>query len=343
VTRFGPVEFTGVKARLADIAAQAGVSEATVSRVLNGKPGVADGTRDAVLTALDLLGGERPARLKQRRLGLIGLIIPELDNPIFPTFAQVIERDLTQAGYTTVLCTQSPGGTTEDDYVELLLERAVSGIVFVSGLHADTSADPSRYAKLVTQRLPIVMVNGAAPNVDAPFISSDDAVAAELAVAHLESLGHKRIGLAVGPERFIPAQRKAAGFRKATESRGIPSSVVHSLYCVEGGYAAAGQLLDDGVTAIACGSDLMALGVIRAVRQRGLQVPGDVSVVGYDDSPLIGFTDPPLTTVRQPVAAMCRAAVQALLDEIAGVPVPRTEFFYRPELVVRSSTGPAPA
>lgn len=340
--RLSPVEFSGVKARLADIAQQAGVSEATVSRVLNGKPGVAESTRDAVLTALDLLGGERPARLKQRRLGLIGLIIPELDNPIFPTFAQVIERDLTSAGYTTVLCTQSPGGTTEDDYVELLLERAVSGIVFVSGLHADTSADQSRYAKLVAQRLPIVMVNGAAPAVDAPFISSDDAEAAELAVAHLDSLGHKHIGLAVGPDRFIPAHRKAAGFRKATESRGIAATVVNSLYSVEGGYAAASQLLDAGVTAITCGSDLMALGAVRAVRQRGLQVPDDVSVVGYDDSPLIGFTDPPLTTVRQPVAAMCRAAVRALLDEIAGVPVPRTEFLYRPELVVRSSTGPAP-
>src|SRR5262249_36437954 len=140
VIRPRPGESLGVKARLADIAVQAGGSEATGSRVLNGKPGVSTATRDAVLTPLDLLGGERPARLRQRKLGLIGLIIPELENPIFPMFAQVIERDLTQAGYTTVLCTQSPGGTTEDDYVELLLERAISGIIFVSGLHADSSA-----------------------------------------------------------------------------------------------------------------------------------------------------------------------------------------------------------
>jgi LacI family transcriptional regulator, repressor for deo operon, udp, cdd, tsx, nupC, and nupG len=332
-----------VKARLADIAAQAGVSEATVSRVLNGKPGVSVTTRDAVLTALDLLGGERPARLKQRRLGLIGLIIPELENPIFPMFAQVIERDLTQAGYTTVLCTQSPGGATEDDYVELLLERAISGIIFVSGLHADTSADQTRYDKLVAQRLPIVMVNGAAATANAPYISADEAVAAELAVSHLASLGHRRIGLAVGPERFVPAQRKAEGYERAMAGLGEEPVIVHSLFSVEGGYAAAGQLLDAGVTAIACGSDLMALGAVRAVRQRGLEVPGDVSVVGFDDSPLIGFTDPPLTTVRQPVAAMCRAAVRALLDEIGGVPVPRTEFLFRPELVVRGSTGPAPA
>lgn len=332
-----------MKARLSDIAAQAGVSEATVSRVLNGKAGVADATRNAVLTALDLLGGERPARLRQRRLGLIGLIIPELENPVFPMFAQVIERELTQAGYTTVLCTQWPGGTTEDDYVELLLDRAISGIIFVSGLHADSAADHGRYGKLVAQRLPIVMVNGAAPDVDAPFISSDDAVAAELAVAHLASLGHRRIGLAVGPDRFVPARRKALGFTRAMAQLGeAEPRVVHSLYSVEGGHAAAGQLLDAGITGIVCGSDLMALGTVRAVRQRGLRVPDQVSVVGYDDSPLIAFTDPPLTTVRQPVAAMGRAAVTALLDEIGGVPVPRTEFLFRPELVVRSSTGPVP-
>jgi alanine racemase len=331
-----------VKARLSDIAAQAGVSEATVSRVLNGKPGVSPGLRDAVLTAMDLLGAERPSRLRQRKLGLVGLVIPELDNPIYPMFAQVIERELTQAGYTTVLCTQSPGGATEDDYVELLVERGISGIIFVAGLHADTTADDTRYQKLVAQRLPIVFVNGTGATVDAPFVSSDDTVAAELAVAHLVSLGHQRIGLAVGHERFVPAQRTVVGFRQATA--GLPAApVIHSLYTVEGGFAAAAQLLDLGVTGIVCGSDLMALGAIRAVRGRGLRVAADVSIIGYDDSPLIGFTDPPLTTVRQPVLALGKAAVGALLDEIAGATVPRTEFLYRPELVLRASTGPAPA
>ena len=336
-----------MKARLSDIAAQAGVSEATVSRVLNGKAGVSAGMRDAVLTAMDLLGAERPTRLRQRKLGLVGLVIPELDNPVYPMFAQVIERELTQAGYTTVLCTSSPGGATEDDYVELLVERGISGIVFVAGLHADTTADDTRYQKLVAQRLPIVFVNGTGVSVDAPFVSSDDAVAAELAVAHLGALGHRRIGLAVGPERFVAARRTAHGFRQAMAALAPapdrePPPVAHSLYTVEGGFAATGQLLDAGVTAVVCGSDLMALGAIRAVRQRGLTVAADVSIVGYDDSPLIAFTDPPLTTVRQPVLALGRAAVAALLDEIGGAAVPRTEFLYRPELVLRGSTGPVP-
>jgi LacI family repressor for deo operon, udp, cdd, tsx, nupC, and nupG len=140
------------RARLSDIAIQAGVSEATVSRVLNGRPGVAGATRDAVLTALDVLGYERPARLRQHSAGLVGLIVPELDNPIFPAFAQVIESELAHHGYTPVLCTQTPGGVHEDDYTQLLLERGVAGIVFVSGLHADSTADPGRYSALRARR-----------------------------------------------------------------------------------------------------------------------------------------------------------------------------------------------
>src|SRR3712207_4845237 len=149
-----------MRARLSDIAQQADVSEATVSRVLNDRPGVAPETRQAVLTALDVLGYERPARLRKRSAGLVGLVVPELENPIFPAFAQTIESALAQAGYTSVLCTQTPGGVTEDEYVEMLLDRQVSGIVFVSGRHADTSADHERYRALIARRLPIVMVNG---------------------------------------------------------------------------------------------------------------------------------------------------------------------------------------
>ncbi len=351
-----------MKARLADIAAQARVSEATVSRVLNDKPGVAEPTRQSVLTAMDVLGYQRPTRLQRRpdgRGGLIGLVIPELDNPIFPAFAQLIQSGLARAGYGTVLCTQSPEAMSEDDYLELLLVRGVSGVVFVSGRHADSTGDVARYTRLRALGLPLVFVNGWADGVDAPFISNDDAASMDLAVSHLASLGHARIGLAVGPQRFVPVIRKIAGFREAMARHLGPHPDGHggsdrlpadldrliecSLFDVEGGAAAAERLLDRGVTAVVCGSDLMALGAVRAVRTRGLRVPHDVSVVGYDDSPLVGFFDPPMTTVRQAVDAMGAAAVRALLEEIAGRPTPRGEFVFRPELVVRASTGPAPA
>jgi LacI family transcriptional regulator, repressor for deo operon, udp, cdd, tsx, nupC, and nupG len=330
--------------RLADIAAQAGVSEATVSRVLNDKPGVSADTRQAVVTALDVLGYERPDRLRKRSAGLVGLVTPELENPIFPQFAQIIESALAQHGYTPVLCTQHPGGVSEDEYVEMLLDRAVAGIIFVSGLHADTTIDADRYRKLVDRPLPIVLINGYVADVAAPFISCDDRAAGELAVAHLVSLGHRRIGLISGPERFIPVRRKLAGYRAAIRAHDLTEAIELSMwFSVESGQAAANRLLERGVTGILCGSDLMALGAIRAARAAGLSVPRDVSIVGYDDSPLMAFTDPPLTTVRQPVPAMSNAAVRALMDEINGQPAPHSEYMFGPELVVRGSTGVAPA
>lgn len=337
------------RTRLADIAGQAGVSEATVSRVLNGRPGVAEDTRQSVLTALDVLGFERPARLRRRSAGLIGLVMPELTNPIFPAFAQIIETTLSQRGYTPVLCTQSPTGATEDEYIEMLLERGVSGIVFVSGLHADSGADHDRYRLLVERRLPVVFVNGYLDGIEAPFISADENVAMELAVGHLVALGHRRIGFASGPERFGVVQRKLAGFRTSmlalanASTTELKELIQLDMFGVEGGAAATGRLLDAGATAVVCGSDMMALGAIRAGRQRGLSVPDDLSVVGYDDVPMVEFTDPPLTTVRQPVYAMGLAAVQALLEEVRGHTTPHTEYLFRPELVVRNSTGSAPA
>ncbi|MET8028927.1 LacI family DNA-binding transcriptional regulator [Streptomyces avermitilis] len=335
-------------ARLADIAAQAGVSKATVSRVLNGARGVATDTRASVLSALDVLGYERPLRLRQRRADLVGLITPELDNPIFPAFAQVIGQALTRQGYTPVLATQTPGGSTEDELSEMLVSRGVSGIIFVSGLHADTTADTQRYDRLRAQEVPFVLINGFSSKITAPFVSPDDRAAMRLAVTHLTELGHTRIGLALGPKRFVPVQRKIEGFQagmreqlglSAEESREL---VRHSLYTLEGGQAAATALIGEGCTAVVCASDMMALGAVRAARQQGLDVPKDVSVIGFDDSPLIAFTDPPLTTIRQPVRSMGQVAVNALLEEIAGTPAPHTEFVFLPELVVRGSTASGP-
>jgi alanine racemase len=326
-----------MRARLYDIAQQAGVSEATVSRVLNDRPGVSADTRQVVITALDVLGYERPERLRKRSAGLVGLVVPELDNPIFPAFAQVIESALAQTGYTPVLCTQTPGGVSEDEYVDMLLDRQVSGIIFVAGLHADTSASRERYERLTRRPLPIVLINGYAAGICAPFVSADDSSAAYSAVRHLVALGHRRIGFISGPDRFVTVQRKLDGFRSAMRAElsvtaaEIDELIALTLFGVEGGDAAASGLLD-----------LMALGAIRAARRRGLRVPSDLSVVGFDDSPLFAFTDPPLTTLRQPVSAMGFAAVRALVDEINGFEAPRTEYIFTPELVVRNSTAAAP-
>jgi DNA-binding LacI/PurR family transcriptional regulator len=335
------------KTRLTDIADQAGVSTATVSRVLNGKAGVASDTRQAVLAALDVLGYERPEKLRDRSAGLVGLVVPELTNPVFPAFAQTIEGLLAQRGYTPLLCTQSPGGTTEDEYIEMLQEHSVDGIMFVAGLHADMRASHARYEQLRSRGTAMTCINGFSPSFEAPFISCDDVAAMELAVRHLVSLGHVRIGLAIGPQRFVTAHRKVQGFKDAL-ARHLGQNdgdehVATSLFTVEGGQAAANDLIDSGHTAIVCGSDMMALGAVRAAYQRQMSVPNDLSVIGYDDSPLIGFTDPPLTTIRQPVSAMSQAAVSALIASIEGAPTPKSELLFHPELIVRNSTGTSPA
>lgn len=328
-----------MRTRLSDIAARANVSVTTVSRVLNGKPGVAEVTRSRVLAELETLGYDRGS--SGARSGLVGLIVPELDNPIFPLFVQHLERALAADGYTPLLCTITPM-IPEDEYLDTLLNRGVAGLVFVSGRHANTEVDHRRYHGLRSAGIPFVLVNGPVTHLDVPVVSSDDERALETAVAHLRGLGHQLIGCIMGPARYITSQRKVGGFLRAVGNDDREQLVVHSVYSVEGGQAAAQVLLERDITGIVCGSDLMALGAIREVRSRGRQVPDDVSIVGYDDSPLLAFTDPPLTTLRQDVAGMSRHAVSALLDEIERVSRTRREVLFRTELVVRGSTAPAP-
>lgn len=329
--------------RLAEVARKVGVSEATVSRVLNEKPGVSEPTRQAVLTALDVLGYERPTKLRGERARLVGLVLPELQNPIFPAFAEVVGGALAQQGYTPLLCTQTAGGVTEADYIELLLQHQVSGVVFAGGLYAQRDAPHDHYARLAERKLPTVLVNAAIDGLGFPCVACDDAVAVDQAMGHLLSLGHSRIGLVLGPSDHVPSNRKLeAAVRFATRTGiSLPASqVVRSFYSLEAAQAAATRLLATGVTGIVCASDPMALGTIRAVRRLGMSVPGDVSVVGYDDSALMNCTDPPLTTVRQPIESMGRMVIELLVRQMAGVSVTHDELRFEPELVVRGSTGP---
>lgn len=330
--------------RLAQVAKKVGVSEATVSRVLNEKPGVSEATRAAVLTALDVLGYERPTQLRGERARLVGLVLPELQNPIFPAFAEVVGGALAGQGFTPVLCTQTAGGVSEADYVDLLLEQQVSGVIFFGGFYAQGDAPHEHYGRLAERNLPTVLLNAAIDDLDFPRVSCDDAVAVEQAMSHLRQLGHSRIGLVLGPPDHMPSQRKLAAGRAAAERAGLelPDHFVErALFSLEGGQAATTRLLRQGVTAVVCASDPLALGAVRAVRRFGLSVPDDISVVGYDDSSFMTCTDPPLTTVRQPIEAMGRAAVELLTGAIGGVRVTHDELLFEPELVVRGSTAPA--
>jgi DNA-binding LacI/PurR family transcriptional regulator len=329
--------------RLSEVAKKVGVSEATVSRVLNGKAGVSESTRDAVLTALDVLGYERPSKLRGQRARLIGLVVPELQNPIFPALAEVIGGGLAQRGFTPVLCTRTAGGLSEADYVDMLLEQHASGVVFAGGHFAELASPHEHYRLLHSRGIPVVLINAAIEGLDFPCVSTDDASAASQAFAHLTALGHERIGLVLGPEDHMPSRRKLAAFTTAAERTGLAiAPVEHALFSLEGGQAATTRMFREGVTGVICGSDVLALGAIRAARRAGLTVPGDISVVGFDDSGWLNCTDPPLTTIRQPIESMGKAAVALLVNQMETVVTHPEELLFEPELVVRGSTGPAP-
>ncbi|MEU4557069.1 LacI family DNA-binding transcriptional regulator [Actinoplanes sp. NPDC023936] len=352
--------------RLAEVAKKAGVSEATVSRVLNGRSGVSEATRTSVLTALDVLGYERPTKLRGERARLVGLVLPELQNPIFPALAEVVTGSLAQRGFTPALCARTIGGVPESDYVEMLLDHQVSGVIFAGGSYALTDASHEHYRRLTERGLPVVLVNAGVDDLGFPRVSTDDAVAVEQAWGHLRSLGHERIGMVLGPEGHVPSSRKlaalinvagakaaginAAGINTAginvagiEVAGGEPLHVERSSFSMEGARVAATKLVERGVTGIICASDVLALGAIRAARRLGRAVPADVSVIGFDDSAFMTCTDPPLTTVRQPIETMGQAAVDILVSQIEEARVLSDELLFEPELVVRGSTGPAPA
>ena len=334
--------------RLAEVAKQVGVSEATVSRVLNDKPGVSEATRQAVLTALDVLGYERPTKLRGERARLVGLVLPELQNPIFPAFAEVVSGALAQQGFTPVLCTQTAGGVTEADYIDLLLSHQVSGVVFAGGFYAQADAPHEHYQLLSDRHLPTVLVNAAIDGLPFPRVSCDDAVAAEQALNHLRSLGHERIGVLLGPSDHVPSRRKLTrhpGARRNARGSRCPMTASRTACTRWRPPRRAPRPADRA------GRDGHHLRVAtrwrwaRSARPgaRARPSPTTSRSSGYDDSALMNCTEPPLTTVRQPIEPMGRMVIELLTRQMAGATRRgSTSSLFEPELVVRGSTGPAP-
>lgn len=322
---------------LAEVAAHAGVSEATVSRVINRKYGVSASTREAVERSMRTLGFAREVRGE-----LVLLLVPDLVNPIFAQLCNAIESELSPHGLRTVLCPVHPGTVQERDYVASLADTGIAGVVFLSSMNTLRNSDPGAREMLESRGIPFVSVNGGFADVAAPVFSSDDWRAAELAVLHLFDLGHRRIGMCAGPVGNTPADRRVEGFVQVMDRLGLPDPedfVVRHHYNVEGGRHAAEELLPAGVTAIVAGSDEMALGAVRAIQRRGLSVPGDISVIGYDDSPMLDFTNPPLTTIRQPVDHLAEHTARGIVALIGARDVRSDEVLLEPELRLRASTG----
>lgn len=330
---------------MADIAVHAGVSTATVSRVFNGVGQVSDETRRKVLTAIDELGYDRPTPERTPDTPTIGVIVPELTNPIFAAFAHHLQEEVARAGGIAMIRSQTPGATSEFDHLSSLLEHRASGLIFVSGRHADLLADLGPYHEVVARSIPLVTINGARAEIPAPDFSTDDTLGIRAAVTHLHELGHSRIALLTGRTHIVPALRKAEAFTQVMEELvGDRSPIIEeTFYTYEAAAAHTNGLIERGVTAIVTGSDLQALGVIRTITSLGLSVPEDISVIGFDDSFLMSHLSPGLTTVHQPVPAIVAAAVRNLFEALAtpDYTPEHADYVFSPDLVVRATTARA--
>ncbi|WP_270886579.1 LacI family DNA-binding transcriptional regulator [Pedococcus sp. 5OH_020] len=326
------------KVGISDVAREARVSEATVSRVLNHRGIVAPDTRRAVEEAMQQLGYSSRATTSK----VVLLLTPDLDNPFFAQLCARIVAGASSQGLQAVVGSAPSGGSQEYECVASMVNLGVVGVVFVSTSNTIVGADPSVPNLLLARNIPFLCINGSFPDTPMPALATNDAVASELAVDHLWSLGHRKIGLIAGPRGNRPSDRRVAGFSAALKRRGGEGGViVHHEYSVEGGSSAAASVLDAGVTAIIGASDDIALGAVRSISRRGLRVPDDVSVIGFDDVHPLEFTNPPLTTVRQPIDRLAAASVRILQRLIQRRHADSQELLFDPDLIIRASTGRA--
>jgi DNA-binding LacI/PurR family transcriptional regulator len=327
---------------LRDVAQQAGVSLATASRVANGLDSVRPQTRDRVERAMRDLLYVPPGRRSET--GAIGLLVPELANPIFPALAQAMETRATECGLASILCNTTGAAFREVDYVHMLLDREVEGMIFISCEMTNLSGEHDHYGRLVEEGARLVFVNGALSALAVPCVGVDERAAGELATQHLLDLGHERIGFAAGPAHYLPTRQKGAGRVDALRSAGVEPDglVAHGDFGVAGGRAALRTLLAHPTppTAVICSSDLMAIGVLQEAAAHGLDVPRDLSVVGFDGIDATTWTVPALTTIEQPIGDIADTAVTALRTLIDDPEKPLPNFFFRPSLREGGSTAP---
>jgi len=329
-------------ANLRDVAARAGVSVATASRVASGATRVSSETREKVERAMRELLYVSPHR--SEATGAIGILVPEFANPVFPALTEAMEKCASEAGLATIICNTAGSARREQEYVHMLLERRVGGMIFICSEINDVRGEHSHYQQLLDQGARIVFVNGDTVDLDITSIGVDERAAGRLATEHLLGLGHTRIGFVAGFAYASPTRDKLAGRVDALRTAGIDPNglVAHADFTVEGGRAATRKLLKHPKgrpTGVICSNDLMAIGAIHESWAHGLNVPNDISVVGFDGTDLATWVEPKLTTIQQPIPELAAAAIGALAGT-NGAATPR--YVFRPRLRKGATTAAPP-
>ncbi len=328
------------------MAERAGVSFTTVSHVINGTRRVAPETEARVRRAIEELKYHPCARARSLRTGtsgLIGVITTRSDDLYFAEITGGLEDACREAGVGLLLCHTEGDSLLEDESVSMLLSRGVDALVINNFL-----GGPEAIERLAASGRPIVLLHARFPELEADVVRIDDRDGARKAVSHLIELGHRRIACIAGdalPEHFV--HDRYAGYLESLAAAGIEPDDDYFLvgdYSIEGGYECFKDLLSlpKPPTALFFYSDGMAFGALRAAADLGIEVPGEVSIVGFDDISPAGYTVPRLTTIRQPKPELGRTAVTRALERASNRGLSPETRMLGVELIVRESTGPAP-
>jgi LacI family transcriptional regulator len=330
------------RSTLADIAAAAGVSLPTVSKVVNGRADVAPATRARVERLLDEHNYRHPGLRPGRRSGLIDVVFAGLDSPWAVEIIRGVEEWCAAHSIGVAVSAVRHGSARPASWTSALASHDTDGVLVV--LSQVTTA---QLQELRAADIPLVVIDPVNfPDPDLPGVGATNWAGGLAATEHLTRLGHRRIAAIGGPLEYLCTRARIDGYRSALESAGLaydPGLVRYGDFHHEGGFAHGGALLDldDPPTAIFAGSDQQAMGVYEAARQRGLRVPQDLSVVGFDDLAVARWLSPPLTTVAQPLAEMGGTAAEMLGSLIEGTTLVSRRVELATELIVRESTAPA--
>lgn len=332
-------------ATIKDVARLAAVSTTTVSHVINETRYVSDELRARVLAAMDELN-YRPnilARgLRRGETRTIGLIVPDNSNPFFAEVARIVEDIGFENGYSVILCNSDGNLEKEAAYINVLIAKQVDGVIFIAA-----GSKHEHLSELTGAGIPVVVADRDIPHTLADVVLVDNEQGGYDAAHHLLGLGHQRIACVAGPSDLTPSADRVQGYRRALEEAGVSVQeewIVPGDFRFQGGEAAVEELLRLGQppTAIFACNDMMAIGALRAIRGAGLQVPGDVSLLGFDDIPLASAVMPALTTVAQPIAELAMLATRYLIAQIQDdrQARPRQRTVLDAKLVVRGSCAP---
>ncbi len=328
---------------LAAIAAEAGVSLPTVSKVVNGRPDVAATTRARVERLLDERNYQRPGLRRGRRSGLVDLVFNGLDSPWAVEILRGVEEWCSGHGTGVAVSAVRHGSARPASWTSALASHDTDGVILVT-----SELTATQLQQLREDDIPLVVVDPVnLPEPGLPSVGATNWAGGIAATDHLLGRGHRRIGAVAGPADYLCSRARIDGYRFALERAGLRydhALVRHGDFQHEGGFVRGGELLDlddpkGRPTAIFAGSDQQALGIYEAARLRGLRVPQDLSVVGFDDLPVARWVSPPLTTVRQPLAEMGRVAAGMLAELVEGAPLRTRRVELSTELIVRESTA----